>query len=186
MHAASAAATGQHFLRSARLATSIVRAAEVPRGALVLDIGAGFGRLTGPLLDAGARVVAIELDPKLARSLGRRYPAARVICDDALAVALPRRPFRVVANLPFGITTALVRRLAASPHLERADLVVGRGFALKSGLPITRWLSRHDFMPAPSTDAAVITIARTASGPSSISTSPRFRMGSLKRGQSAR
>ena len=129
----------------------------MPSGALVLDIGAGFGRLTGPLLDAGARVVAVERDPKLARQLARRHPEARVVCDDALTLALPRRPFRVVANLPFGISTATVRRLLASPHLERADLIVARGFALKSGLPITRWLPRTVFMPAPSTDAAVIT-----------------------------
>lgn len=156
MSAAHAAAAGQHFLRSARLAASIVRAADVPPGALVLDIGAGFGRLTGPLLEAGARVVAIERDPKLARQLARRHPDARVVCDDALMIALPRRPFRVVANLPFGISTAMVRRLLVSRHLERADLVVGRGFALKSGLPITRWLPRSAFMPPPSTDAAVI------------------------------
>ena len=123
----------------------------------MLDIGAGFGRLTAPLLDVGARVVAIERDPKLARHLARRYPDARVVCEDALTVALPRRPFRVVANLPFGISTAMVRRLAASPHLERADLIVARGFALKSGLQVTRWLSRGAFMPPPSTDAAVIT-----------------------------
>jgi 16S rRNA A1518/A1519 N6-dimethyltransferase RsmA/KsgA/DIM1 with predicted DNA glycosylase/AP lyase activity len=68
VRAAQAAATGQHFLRSARLASSIVRDAEVPSGALVLDIGAGFGRLTGPLLDGGARVVALEQNTQRARA----------------------------------------------------------------------------------------------------------------------
>jgi 16S rRNA A1518/A1519 N6-dimethyltransferase RsmA/KsgA/DIM1 with predicted DNA glycosylase/AP lyase activity len=161
--AVPAAARGQHFLRSAHLARAIVVAADIPCGALVLDLGAGFGRLTQPLLDQGAHVVAVEIDPKLARSLERRCPMARVVCGDATTMALPRRPFRVVANLPFAITTATVRRLLASPYLQRADLVVARGFALKwtarePRIDIVRWLSRRAFMPPPATDAAVISL----------------------------
>jgi 23S rRNA (adenine-N6)-dimethyltransferase len=129
----------------------------------VFDVGAGFGRLTGPLLATGARVIAVEIDPKLARGLARRHPDARVVCDDALRMPLPHRPFRVVANLPFSISTAMVRRLLASPYLERADLIVARGFALKwcdrePRLGVARWLPRHAFMPPPSTDAAVLVI----------------------------
>jgi 23S rRNA (adenine-N6)-dimethyltransferase len=140
-----------------------VRDAGVPPGALVLDIGAGFGRLTGPLLASGARVIAVELDPKLARSLQRRFPDARVVCADALTMPLPRRPFRVVANVPFGISTALLRRLVAAPHLERADLIVARGFAIKWSTReprarIARHLSRHCFMPPPSTDATILVV----------------------------
>jgi 23S rRNA (adenine-N6)-dimethyltransferase len=159
-----AAPRGQHFLRSPRLAERIVAAACIPPDALVFDIGAGFGRLTEPLLATGARVIAVELDPKLARSLARRYPDARVVCDDALQIALPRRPFYVVANLPFAITTAMLRRLAGARSLVRADLVVGRGFALKSGLPVSRWLPRAAFMPPPSTDCAVVVLDRCAAG----------------------
>lgn len=156
MSAAIGAARGQHFLRSPKLAGRIVADAGVGPGVLVFDIGAGFGRLTKPLLATGARVIAVELDPKLARGLERRYPSARVVCADALEIPLPRRPFSVVANLPFSITTAMVGRLAASRHLVRADLIVARGFALKSGLPVTRWLPRDAFMPPPSTDCAVV------------------------------
>ncbi|HZN14404.1 MAG TPA: rRNA adenine N-6-methyltransferase family protein [Acidimicrobiales bacterium] len=160
MSAARPAATGQHFLRSPALAKRIVADAGVPGGALVFDIGAGFGRLTLPLLETGARVIAVEIDAKLARSLQRRCPDARVVCDDALRIPLPHRPFRVVANLPFGISTAMLRRLSASPYLERADLIVARGFALKSGLPVSRWLPRRAFMPPPSTDCAVLVLQR--------------------------
>ncbi len=127
--------------------------------ALVFDIGAGFGRLTRPLLETGARVIAVEIDAKLARSLERRYPDARVVCGDALRIPLPRRPFSVVANLPFAISTAMLRRLLGTPHLVRADLIVARGFALKSGLPVTRWVPRHAFAPPPSTDCAVVTLS---------------------------
>ena len=161
--AGPAAARGQHFLRSPHLARAIVVAAAVPSGALVLDIGAGFGRLTQPLLDRGARVVAVEIDPKLARSLQRRCPAARVVCEDATTMALPRRHFRVVANLPFAISAAMLRRLLASPYLQRADLIVARGFALKWAareprVDVVRWLAPQAFMPPPATGAAVISV----------------------------
>ena len=156
----TAGARGQHFLRSPRLAQRIVADARLPSDALVFDVGAGFGRLTAPLLETGARVIAVEIDPKLARGLARRYPDARVVCDDALRIPLPHRPFYVVANLPFAITTAMVRRLRASRYLVRADLIVGRGFALKSRLPVSRWLPRTAFTPPPSTDCAVVVLAR--------------------------
>jgi 23S rRNA (adenine-N6)-dimethyltransferase len=136
----------------------------VPPGALVLDIGAGFGRLTRPLLETGARVIAIEIDPKLARGLERRFVDARVVCDDALRIALPRQPFRVVANLPFGISSAMLRRLLAARYLERADLIVARGFALKwsngRDRRIARLLAANAFMPPPPTPAAVLVVDR--------------------------
>ena len=68
---------------------------------LVLDVGAGTGRLTAELARAARRVVAIELDPRLADALRGRWPNVDVVCDDATAVTLPQVPFRVVANLPF-------------------------------------------------------------------------------------
>ena len=158
----AAAPRGQHFLRSPRLASAIVRDAGVGAEDLVFDIGAGFGRLTAPLVATGARVVAGELDAKLARGLARRFPSARVVNDDALRIPLPHRPFRVVANLPFGISSAMVRRLLAAPSLARADLIVARGFAIKWSrnphITTARRLPRHLFTPPPSTDAAVLVL----------------------------
>ena len=65
----SRSARGQHFLRSSRLADELVRAARVAPGQLVVDIGAGHGALTRALARAGARVLAIESDPRLAAEL---------------------------------------------------------------------------------------------------------------------
>ena len=96
-------------------------------GDLVLDIGAGDGALTGPLLDAGARVVAFELDPHRAATLRRRFagPHLTVVQADVADLRLPRRPFRAVANPPFGLTTAILRRLLhPASRLERADLIL--------------------------------------------------------------
>jgi 23S rRNA (adenine-N6)-dimethyltransferase len=170
--------SGQHFLRSARLAGEIVASAGVRPDELVVEIGAGFGRLTAPLLGAGARVVAVELDPDLARSLRRRHDRRLTVVEaDALATPMPAEPHRLVGNIPFAITTPLLRRVLDDPRsqLQRADLIVQEGFARKrtSNRPTTMlalgWLpwwrlgsERHlpaaCFDPPPGVDAALLTI----------------------------
>lgn len=172
-------ASGRHFLRSARLAAEIVAAADVRPGELVVEIGAGFGRLTAPLCRAGARVVAVELDPELAGSLRRRYGGDRltVVEADILALPLPVEPHRVLGNIPFAITTPILRRLLDDPcsPLRGTDLIVQDGFARKrtSSRPSTmlalRWLpwwrlqaERHlpaaCFDPPPAVDASLLSV----------------------------
>ena len=146
---------------------------------LVLDVGAGTGRLTAELARAARRVVAIELDPRLADALRGRWPNVDVVCDDATAVTLPRVPFRVVANLPFARTTGILHALlddAATP-LVQADLVVEWAVAHKHGVPwpssvngvlwgasyevrVARRLPRSAFTPPPAVDAGVLVFRR--------------------------
>jgi 23S rRNA (adenine-N6)-dimethyltransferase len=108
-------------------ARRLVLDAGIAQGDLVLDIGAGDGALTAPLVAAGARVVAVELHPARARTLRRAFSADPVVvvqCD-ARELRLPRRPFRVVANPPFAATTGVLRRLLGHDSaLVSADLVV--------------------------------------------------------------
>ena len=103
-------------------------AAGVGAGNLVIDVGAGDGVITAALVTAGARVLAVELHPGRARSLHERFatvPAVRVVQADAADLHLPRQPFRVVANPPFAITTALLRRLLSpASRLQSARLLV--------------------------------------------------------------
>jgi 23S rRNA (adenine-N6)-dimethyltransferase len=94
---------------------------------LVLDVGAGNGALTRPLVATGARVVAVELHTARADALRTRFRDAHVVVvvADAADLRLPRRPFHVVANPPFAVTTALLRRLTApGSRLETAHVVV--------------------------------------------------------------
>ena len=156
--------------------------AGIGAGDLVLDVGAGTGAITRPLVAAGARVVAVELHPKRAAMLRDRFAGAgvTVVRADAADLRLPRRPFRVVANPPFAITTSLLRRLlAGESNLVRADLVVPRHVAVRwaagRGPDARRWASRYDavvtgrvprsaFAPPPPADAAVLTLVRRPPG----------------------
>ena len=173
-------ARSQHFLRS-RYAAELVRDADLAELDLVVDLGAGGGRLTGELARSVQRVVAVELDPQLAEQLRGRWANVGVLEADAREVELPREPFRVVANLPFHGTNEILRHLLDDPRvpLVRADLVVQWGVAVKRGLPwpstvsgvvwgawystrVARRLPRTAFRPAPSVDAAVLVFERRA------------------------
>jgi len=171
---------GAHFLTDRGLIARLIRASGAGEGDLVLDLGAGYGALTGPLARSGARVIAIERDPRLAARLRRRFadePLVRVVEADLRRVPLPRRPFLVVASPPFSLTTLLFRRLLGDPRvaLAGAELILECGAARWLASPRPRdaetasWAARYQmrlvrripaasFSPAPATDAAYLTI----------------------------
>ncbi len=147
-------------------------------GDLVLDVGAGDGAITRPLAASGARVVAIEAHPRRARQLRDAFAGqnVKVVRADAVDLRLPGRRFVVVANPPFAITTALLKRLL-HPHsrLDRGLLVLPRPVAARwangRGPGAQRWARAFDlripltipssaFIPAAPREAVVLEIVR--------------------------
>jgi 23S rRNA (adenine-N6)-dimethyltransferase len=167
--------SGSHFLKP-WVAAELVRAARISRGELVFDLGAGVGALTRPLAACGAHVVAVERNVEYVEALRRRCAGVSVVCGDLRTIPLPRRDFRILANIPFATTSALLRRLADWRWLVRADLVVERGAARRfAGTPRDAWAwrlaDRYDirvgrhlapgcFAPPPPVDAAVLVLRR--------------------------
>lgn len=126
---------GQHFLVDPGIARRIVACANLEPGETVLEVGPGRGILTEALLEAGARVVAVELDRGLFAALADRFggePRLTLHQGDALRFdpATVPAPYRVVANLPYQVTTPLLfHLLAAAPGPEAMVVMVQREVA---------------------------------------------------------
>jgi 23S rRNA (adenine-N6)-dimethyltransferase len=127
---------GQHFLRSPRLATELVEQAGVSARDLVVEIGAGSGRLTRPMAERAGRLIAVERDPMWADRLRSSFSNdahVAIVRANALHVPLPREPFRVFGNLPFAFGSRLVARFlddVGSP-LRRLDALLQYEMARK-------------------------------------------------------
>jgi 16S rRNA (adenine1518-N6/adenine1519-N6)-dimethyltransferase len=125
----AAKSIGQHFLVDRGALAAIVDAAEIAERDDVLEIGPGPGVLTAALADRARSVTAVEIDERMVAvlrdTLGER-PNVKIVRADALDVDLfaisDRSPTRIVANLPYQITTPLLERFLADPR--RPPLVV--------------------------------------------------------------
>lgn len=148
---------GQNFLHDPNKLRTILQAVAIREGDLVLEVGAGTGVLTEPMLEAGARVVAVEIDHDLADILrervGRDCDRFILVHDDALASkhqlnpkitdalhrlasVQPEQPpapppaFQLVANLPYNIASPLLIVLAMDhPAMQRATVMIQREVA---------------------------------------------------------
>lgn len=181
---------GQNFVIDPNTVRRIVRSADVSSDDVVLEVGPGLGSLTLALLETGARVVAVEIDPRLAERLpetveefaGGSSERLTVIQADALTVTqLLEEPTALVANLPYNVSVPVVLHLLATfPSIERVLVMVQREVADRLcakpgsrtyGTPSVkaRWfgdvhyagdVGRSVFWPAPNVDSGLVSIIR--------------------------
>ena len=175
---------GQNFLIRRHIVDDIVRAADLQVGDKVLEVGPGIGTLTQGLCESGADVTAIELDRRLPEVLAHTlssYDNVRVVEGDVLALPIAEimgeGSFKVVANLPYYITTPIIMGLLESKlPIERLVVMVQKEVAERMvaspGSKIYGALSvavqyytepeivlsvpAKSFLPAPEVESAVI------------------------------
>lgn len=125
---------GQHWLDDELSLDAMLESAHVAPGDTVLEIGPGPGTLTRKLVEEVNQVIAVEFDEDLARDLPQRVPAGnlQVINQDILSFDLTTLPdgYKVVANIPYYLTSNLLRVLCESPrHFSDAAILIQKEVA---------------------------------------------------------
>jgi 16S rRNA (adenine1518-N6/adenine1519-N6)-dimethyltransferase len=117
---------GQHFLIDRNILSKVIRATRVEGKDVVLEVGPGLGEMTLALARQAKRVIAVEIDPKLVAILEKKvrdYPNVEVVKSDILKLDFKQflkkegHPIKVVANLPYRITTPLLFRFIESKEV---------------------------------------------------------------------
>lgn len=181
---------GQHFLVDPNQVDRIVRLAGVKPGDNVVEVGPGLGALTSGLIEAGANVVAVEIDDDLVRVLRGEFDPAdvTVVHSDALTVdwsqATPAdREWAMVANLPYNVATPLVldvfdfvpqvTSMLVMVQREVAERLVAKPGTSAYGIPsvkIAYWATGElvakipptVFLPPPRVESALVHLKRHA------------------------
>ena len=182
---------GQNFLINEEVIHKIIDQTQITKNDLVIEIGPGLGNLTSKLLEFAGKVVAIELDPKMIKILNDRFSLynnfeiinediLKVNIADVIAQNLSYKNFKVVANLPYYITTPIIMKLleeksnltsitvmvqkevadrlnSLNPSITQKD-VGAISYAVKyySNSEIIINVPKTDFIPIPKVDSAVI------------------------------
>jgi 16S rRNA (adenine1518-N6/adenine1519-N6)-dimethyltransferase len=194
---------GQHFLFDPAALDRVVACADLRGDETILEVGAGLGSLTLKLASAARRVIAVEIDRRLIPALeetvaGRDH--VEVVAGDILALDLPRligeAPYAVIANIPYNITSHLLRRLLEAPRAptrlvltvqrEVADRVtsgagkqslLSLGVELYGRAEVRGRIAPGAFFPPPEVESAILVVrihAEPRLGPDLID--PFFRM----------
>ena len=169
----------QNFLTGGRIIRRLLSLTDLTVQDTVLEIGAGKGHITRALAESCGHVLTCEVDPRLASRLHGMLPDnVRLHQGDFFRMPLPRRPYKVFANIPFNLTTAIIRRLTDSPNPPQAAwLIMEKGAAMRfcgagresqASLALKPWwdvsivyhLRREDFHPMPSVDCVLLEMRR--------------------------
>lgn len=170
---------GQHFMHNKKLIKDIVDQAAIMKSDNVLELGAGKGQLTGMLSQRASKVIAVEYDAKLVNHLrGKQLSNLQLIQQDILKFRLPKHPFVLVSNIPYSITTPIMKKiLVPFSGFQRGVIVMEKGAAKRFtakmvkdryiitwrmyfNMRLVRGISRDNFSPPPKVDSAMVYISR--------------------------
>ncbi|MBR6134144.1 rRNA adenine N(6)-methyltransferase family protein [Candidatus Saccharibacteria bacterium] len=125
----------QHFLRSPKLAGFLIGHSNIKKRDIVIDIGAGSGVITTALAKRCSRVIAVEPDAETAallRNNVEQFENVEIIQWDFLEMELPNGPYKIFANPPFHLSSAILHKLDEAPNPPEAIyLILQKQFALK-------------------------------------------------------
>ncbi len=177
-------AYSQNFLRDPRLISRLIERSNITKKDLVFEIGAGSGVITTELLKYAQKVIAFELDLNLIKKLTLFFPGntnLELKHGNFLEFSLPNTAYKVFSNIPFNITSAIIKKLTFSdnPPLDSYLIVqkeaalkfAGKPFADKNSLMsallypwfefrITHEFKRNDFFPKPGVDSVLLNIKK--------------------------
>jgi 16S rRNA A1518/A1519 N6-dimethyltransferase RsmA/KsgA/DIM1 with predicted DNA glycosylase/AP lyase activity len=167
----------QNYLKDECLVAALLEKSSLGCDDLVYEIGPGKGVLTGQLAHICKRVIAIEKDPRLAAWLKQKFawqPGVTIREGDFLVDRLPACPYKVFANIPFNITSAIVTRLTTAAHLpedaylimqkEAGHMYLGKPDEILRSVLFKPWFAveilhrfrRRDFVPEPRVDVVML------------------------------
>jgi len=173
----------QNYLRSSEAARQFLKAVHLDPDGLCIEVGAGEGVLTIRLAAMTGEVIAYEIDRALADRLIARVgdrPNVRVKMGDFLTARQPTRPFQVVGNAPFSLTSPIIDWCLHASRMTVATLITQLEYARKrtggygrwsqltvSTWPQVRWellgtIARTEFRPVPRVDAGILRLERRA------------------------
>lgn len=191
---------GQNFLVDSNILEKIVDAAGITKDDMVLEIGPGIGTLTQYLCESAGKVIAVEIDrqmiPVLEYTLAD-YDNVKIINDDVLKVDIAKlvaeenggKPVKVVANLPYYITTPIIMGLLETDvPIESITVMIQKEVAARmqegpgskdygalslavayySKAEVKMIVSPNCFIPRPNVDSAVIRLDKYANPPISV------------------
>ena len=178
------ATQSQNFLRSPKLVESLIKRSNITTDDTVYDLGAGSGIISSVLAQRVKRVVAVEYDKRLMKTLQHNLESHTNVTirnENILTVPLPHFPYKVFANIPFHLSSQIVQRFVNSPTSpEAAYLIVQRQFGRKLiatdtthftsqlGMiigaeytaKIIKRLNRTDFWPHPAVDTVCLELVK--------------------------
>lgn len=177
-------AYSQNFLRDSGLIAKLIESSSITKDDTVFEIGAGQGIITEQLLKRSKKVVVFEIDTNLFKKLEVKFQnntSIEIIQGDFLTHPLPKHPYKVFSNIPFNVTSDVIKKLTQTENppedtylivqKEAAKKFVGKPYAGNNSqisvllqplfeLEILHEFKRSDFFPRPGVDTVLLRIRK--------------------------